>query len=106
MCYISVSKVVSMSKPMKSFSDYQEVYRESVANPEAFWAGVAEDFRWRKKWDKVLEWDFNKPEVKWFIGGKLNITENCLDRHLAKRANQVAIIWEPNNPDPRSAEPR
>jgi acetyl-CoA synthetase len=91
---------------MKSFSDYQEVYRESVANPEAFWAGVAEDFRWRKKWDKVLEWDFNKPEVKWFIGGKLNITENCLDRHLAKRANQVAIIWEPNNPDPRSAEPR
>ena len=52
-----------------------------------------------EKWDKVLEWDFNKPEVKWFIGGKLNITENCLDRHLPKRANQTAIIWEPNSPD-------
>ena len=88
-----------MIKPIKSFSDYQEVYKDSVANPEAFWAGVAEDFQWRKKWSKVLEWDFNKPEVKWFIGGKLNITENCLDRHLTKRANQVAIIWEPNSPD-------
>lgn len=88
-----------MSKAIKSFSDYEEVYKESVTNPETFWASVAEEFQWKKKWDKVLEWDFNKPEVKWFIGGKLNITENCLDRHLAKRANQVAIIWEPNGPD-------
>ncbi|HZY81724.1 MAG TPA: acetate--CoA ligase [Cyclobacteriaceae bacterium] len=88
-----------MPKPIKSISDYQDVYKESVANPEAFWASVADDFQWRKKWDKILEWDFNKPEVKWFIGGKLNITENCLDRHLAKRANQTAIIWEPNSPD-------
>jgi acetyl-CoA synthetase len=88
-----------MSKPIKSFGDYQEVYKESVADPEAFWASVGDEFQWRKKWNKVLEWDFNKPEVKWFIGGKLNITENCLDRHLAKRANQVAIIWEPNSPD-------
>jgi acetyl-CoA synthetase len=61
------------------------------------------DFLWRKKWDKVLEWDFHKPEVKWFPGGKLNITENCLDRHLPERANQAAIIWEPNDP---SEEPR
>ena len=91
-----------MSKPIKSFGDYQEVYKDSTANPEAFWAGVAEDFQWRKKWDKVLEWDFNKPEVKWFIGGKLNITENCLDRHLPKRANQVAIIWEPHSPDQKA----
>ncbi|MEI9918786.1 MAG: acetate--CoA ligase [Bacteroidota bacterium] len=88
-----------MSKPIKSFGDYQEVYKDSVTDPESFWASVAEDFQWRKKWNKVLEWDFNKPELKWFIGGKLNITENCLDRHLAKRASQVAIIWEPNNPD-------
>jgi acetyl-CoA synthetase len=91
-----------MSKPVKSFSDYQEVYKESVTDPEAFWASVADDFQWRKKWDKVLEWDFSKPEVKWFIGGKLNITENCLDRHLAKRSNQVAIIWEPNGPDQKA----
>jgi acetyl-CoA synthetase len=85
-------------KIIKSPQDYQEQYRKSVENPELFWGGVAEDFKWRKKWDKVLEWDFNKPEIKWFVGGKLNITENCLDRHLPQRANQTAIIWEPNNP--------
>ncbi|HEX6226687.1 MAG TPA: acetate--CoA ligase [Chryseolinea sp.] len=81
-----------------SFEDYQTHYRKSVENPEAFWAEVANNFVWRKKWNKVLEWDFHKPEVKWFIGGKLNITENCIDRHLPARANQVAIIWEPNDP--------
>lgn len=88
-----------MTKEIRSAGDYQEVYKESVSNPEAFWSSVAENFQWRKKWDKVLEWDFNKPEVKWFIGGKLNITENALDRHLATRANQTAIIWEPNSPN-------
>src|SRR5687767_14877692 len=86
------------SSIIRSQQDYQEQYRKSVEDPEAFWAGIAEQFQWRKKWDKVLAWDFTKPEVKWFIGGKLNITENCLDRHLAKRANQTAIIWEPNDP--------
>lgn len=70
----------------------------SVENPAAFWEEVANNFVWRKKWSKVLEWDFHKPDVKWFIGGKLNITENCIDRHLPARANQVAIIWEPNDP--------
>ncbi len=89
-------------KKIQSQSDYQEVYQESVNHPEKFWANVAEDFVWRKKWDKVLEWDFNKPEVKWFVGGKLNITENCIDRHLATRANQTAIIWEPNDPHSES----
>jgi acetyl-CoA synthetase len=79
-------------------SDYQEHYKKSVEQPEQFWSEIASEFTWRKKWDKVLEWDFNKPEVKWFINGKLNITENCIDRHLASRANQTAIIWEPNNP--------
>jgi acetyl-CoA synthetase len=83
---------------MKSFSDYEQEYKSSVEDPEGFWASQAAQFTWRKKWDKVLSWDFQKPEVKWFIGGKLNITENCLDRHLPQRANQVAIIWEPNNP--------
>jgi len=84
-------------KKISSQSDYQQVYQESVQQPEKFWANVAEDFVWRKKWDTVLEWDFNKPEVKWFVGGKLNITENCLDRHLATRGDQVAYYWEPND---------
>ena len=85
-------------KPITDIASYQQSYHESVSNPESFWASVAEDFRWKKKWDKVLEWDFHKPEVKWFIGAKLNITENCIDRHLPERANQVAIIWESNDP--------
>jgi acetyl-CoA synthetase len=83
---------------ISSFKEYQQNYQTSVENPEAFWADVANNFVWRKKWNKVLEWDFHKPEVKWFIGGKLNITENCIDRHLPERADQVAIIWEPNDP--------
>lgn len=87
-----------MANLIKTPEDYLSVYKQSIENPEAFWAEVAEDFTWRKKWDKVLEWDFNKPEVKWFIGGKLNITENCIDRHLPAKANHTAIIWEPNNP--------
>lgn len=83
---------------IKSKDDYAKQYTESVQNPEGFWAGLADDFIWKKKWDKVVEWDFTKPEVKWFVGGKLNITENCLDRHLKTKANQTAIIWEPNDP--------
>ena len=81
-----------------SIEDYQEQYKRSVDHPEEFWAEIASEFVWRKKWDKVLEWDFLKPEVNWFKGGKLNITENCLDRHLPARANQTAIIWEPSDP--------
>lgn len=81
-----------------TFSQYQSEYKKSVENPEQFWAEQAEQFTWRKKWDKVLEWNFSEPKVQWFIGGKLNITENCLDRHLAARADQPAIIWEPNDP--------
>jgi acetyl-CoA synthetase len=84
---------------IRTFEDYHKQYKKSVEHPENFWSEIASSFYWRKKWDKVLEWDFHKPEVKWFIGGKLNITENCLDRHLIKRANQTAIIWEPNNPN-------
>jgi len=83
---------------IRSQQDYSTVYKQSVENPEAFWADVASDFQWMKKWDKVFEWDFHKAEVKWFLGGKLNITENCLDRHLPHRANQTAIIWESNDP--------
>jgi len=83
---------------ISSFEEYQNQYDFSVENPEAFWTEVANDFLWKRKWNNVLEWDFHQPEVKWFEGGKLNITENCLDRHLFSRANQTAIIWEPNNP--------
>lgn len=85
-------------KIISSFDEYQQEYTRSVEHPEEFWAEVAGDFVWRRRWDKVLEWDFLKPEVKWFIGGKLNITENCIDRHLPARAHQTAIIWEPNHP--------
>ena len=84
---------------IKHLEEYYQVYRKSVRNPEAFWEEIAEEhFLWRKKWDKVLSWDFKKPEVKWFEGAKLNITENCIDRHLATRGDKVAILFEPNDP--------
>lgn len=85
-------------KIIRNQSEYLNTYQESVDDPEKFWSGVAEDFVWRKRWHKTLEWDFHKPEVRWFIGGKLNITENCIDRHLSARANQTAIRWESNDP--------
>jgi acetyl-CoA synthetase len=87
---------------IQSFEEYKVTYQKSLENPEAFWASIAEDFVWKKKWDKVLEFDFHKPEVKWFQGAKLNITENCLDRHVAEKGNQTALIWEPNNPKEES----
>lgn len=84
---------------IKHLEEYFQVYRKSVRNPEAFWEEIAEEhFVWRKKWDKVLEWDFSKPEIKWFQGAKLNITENCLDRHLPVRGDKTAILFEPNDP--------
>jgi acetyl-CoA synthetase len=88
-----------MSNKINSFEEYQLEYKKSIENPESFWAEKAEAFSWKKKWDKVLEWNFNDPNIKWFIGGKLNITENCLDRHLSERGDQTALIWEPNNPE-------
>ncbi len=84
---------------IKSLAEYHAAYQRSIEDPAAFWASVAEHFTWRKKWETTLEWNFNEPDVKWFQGGRLNITENCLDRHLEKRGNQPAIIWEPNSPD-------
>lgn len=86
---------------INSFEDYQEKYAMSVENPEQFWEGVANEFQWKKKWDKVLEWNFSEPNVNWFKGAKLNITENMLDRHLEKRGNKLALIWEPNDPKQR-----
>ncbi|SEP65426.1 acetate--CoA ligase [Neolewinella agarilytica] len=84
---------------IKHLEEYWQVYRKSVRNPENFWEEIAEEhFLWRKRWDKVLSWDFSKPEIKWFEGARLNITENCLDRHLAVRADKTAILFEPNDP--------
>jgi len=84
---------------IKHLEEYYQVYRKSVRNPEAFWEEIAEEhFVWRKRWDNVLSWDFKKPEIKWFEGAKLNITENCLDRHLPTRGDKTAIIFEPNDP--------
>ncbi len=85
------------------------IYDRAEADPEGFWAGAAGSLDWFKPWDKVLEWNFSEPKNNWFIGGKLNITENCLDRHLAERGDQTAILWEPNNPhEPgrKTSEPR
>ncbi|MGB5227907.1 MAG: acetate--CoA ligase [Eudoraea sp.] len=84
---------------IKHLEEYFQVYRKSVQNPEAFWEEIAEEhFVWRSKWDRVLSWDFTKPEIKWFEGAELNITENCLDRHLPTKRNNTAIIFEPNDP--------
>ncbi len=93
-----------MSYPYQitSLEQYHEDYKKSINEPEQFWASVAESFLWRKKWDKVLNWNFTTPKIEWFAGAKLNITENCIDRHLATMADKPAIIWEPNNPDERT----
>jgi acetyl-CoA synthetase len=81
-----------------SFSEYEKAYQLSVDEPEKFWAAIAENFFWKKKWDTVLDWDFSDYRVSWFANARLNITENCLDRHLQERGDQTAIIWEPNHP--------
>ncbi|QQR87340.1 MAG: acetate--CoA ligase [Flavobacteriales bacterium] len=83
---------------LRTQADYDNAYALSVRDPEAFWAAQAEHFTWKKKWDRVLDWNFDGPDVKWFSGGTLNITENCLDRHLATRGEKTAILWEPNDP--------
>ena len=84
---------------INSYQDYQNSYQDSIRNPEKFWQDKAEKFVWRRKWSETLKWDFKKPDIKWFVNGKLNITENCLDRHLQDKGSQVAILWEPNDPN-------
>jgi acetyl-CoA synthetase len=84
---------------IRSIEQYHTDYKKSVEDPEGFWGDVASHFQWQRKWDKVLDWNFTEPAVRWFEGAKLNITENCLDRHLAERGDQPAIIWEPNDPE-------
>ena len=87
-----------MVKMISNKEDYKEIYKYSVEEPENFWTKIAEEFTWHKKWDNVLKWNFEEPDIKWFEGAKLNITENILDRHLPTKADQPAIIWEPNDP--------
>ena len=84
---------------ISNYEEYQKAYKQSVEQPETFWKNVAENFFWRKKWDKVLDWSFSDYSVKWFLNAELNITENCLDCHLEKYSNKPAIIWEPNDPN-------
>ena len=84
---------------IKHLEEYYQVYRKSVRNPESFWEEIAEEhFIWRKRWDKVLSWDFSKPEIKWFEGAQLNITESCIDRHLRTRGDKTALLFEHNDP--------
>ncbi len=87
-----------MSHKIQTLSGYIHEYQKSVLQPEEFWSRVAESFHWKMPWSKTLEWNFKDPDVKWFVGGKLNITENILDRHLFTKGEDPAIIWEPNKP--------
>jgi acetyl-CoA synthetase len=89
------SSAFSTSSHIKSFAEYETLYKESIEDPDGFWGRMAETLTWRKKWESVLEW--KAPFAKWFLGGKLNVTENCLDRHLDTRGDQVAILWEGND---------
>lgn len=94
-----ITNPVTMDLRIKSFEEYQSQYNQSINNPNEFWDKIAGTHTWKKKWNNTLDWSFDEPSVKWFLNGKLNITENCLDRHLEARGNQVAILWEPNNPN-------
>ena len=89
---------MSFSYQLTTLDAYKAAYQKSIQDPEGFWAAIADNFTWQKKWDKVLDWNFKDPKIEWFKGAQLNITENCLDRHLATRGNEAAIIWESNDP--------
>ena len=78
---------------------YEEMYNQSIEDPENFWAKQAEIIDWTKKWDKVMDYNFNTADIKWYLGGKLNVTYNCIDRHLEERGDQKAIIWESDDPN-------
>tara|TARA_B100001059_G_scaffold92626_2_gene91737 strand:+ start:3518 stop:5419 length:1902 start_codon:yes stop_codon:yes gene_type:complete len=89
---------------INSLAEYHSEYKRSIEDPERFWEGIANSFEWKKRWDKVLDWNFNEPNVKWFEGGQLNITENCLDRHLNTLADKVAFHWVPNDINQKGKE--
>ena len=83
---------------IRSFEEYKKSYQQSINNPEMFWDGIARNFSWKSPWNKILNWDFERAHFEWYAGGKLNITENCLDRHIPAFGNTTAVIWEPNDP--------
>ena len=89
---------------INSFEKYQGAYRHSVDDPGAFWDNIAQNFHWHQLWNKTVEWDFDGPSIKWFQGGTLNITENAIDRHLVEHGDDVAVIWEPNNPHEKAVK--
>ncbi len=89
-------------KQIRTFEEYKETYKASIEDPKKFWAEVAESFSWQRKWDSVLNWNFEEPSVRWFDDALVNLSENCIDRHLAEKGEQVAIIWEPNDPKEKS----
>lgn len=91
-----------MDFQIKDFEQYKAAYKRSVEDPEGFWAEIAGHYQWTEKWDKVLEWEFDTPSITWFRNARLNITENCLDRHLETRGNKLALIWEPNDAKERA----
>lgn len=93
-----------MTTQIKDLVHYKELYKKSIDNPEAFWDNEAKTFSWFRPYDKVCEWNFTDPDVRWFLNGKMNITYNCLDRHLIDKADQVAILWEPNDPKDKAIE--
>ena len=89
---------MSFPYQIKTQAQYHQEYKRSIEDPEGFWSDIADHFVWQKKWDRLLDWNFTEPRISWFSGAQLNITENCLDRHLKDKADQAAIIWEPNDP--------
>lgn len=93
-----------MLQKISSYEEYSNAFNESINNPNDFWGEVAHSFSWKKKWDKVFSGGFEKADYKWFEGGRLNITENCLDRHLESIGDKTAIIWEPNNPSEKNRQ--
>ncbi|MCB0802491.1 MAG: acetate--CoA ligase [Flavobacteriales bacterium] len=93
-----------MDLRIKSFEEYKTKYKASVENPDAFWDEIAKTFTWKKPYEKVCDYNFIKADIKWFVNGKLNITENVLDRHLEKRGDKIALLWEPNNPTEKHQE--
>jgi acetyl-CoA synthetase len=84
---------------ISSFEEYEVTYQKSIEDPEGFWADIASHYYWKRKWNEVLRWNFEEPTIRWFEGARLNITENCLDRHLYQLGDQPALIWEPNDPN-------
>src|SRR5580658_9672733 len=88
-----------MIKKISNMDEYRKAYKESITNPDKFWGEIANEFLWKKKWDKVSSGGFENVDYKWFEGGVLNITENCLDKNAEAHPEKVAFIWEPNDPE-------